>query len=122
MSAGTAALVGLFGGVGALLRLLVGRLVVARTGGELLALGTFAVNVSGAFALGLLTGLAPNREVTLVVGTGLLGGYTTFSTWMFESQRLAREGAGRAAAVNVVASLVAGLVAIWLGRLVGGGG
>jgi CrcB protein len=55
------------------------------------------------------------------VGTGLLGAYTTFSTWMFESHRLAEDGEGRRSLVNLLASLVLGLGAAWLGREIGGG-
>ncbi|MBO9532462.1 MAG: fluoride efflux transporter CrcB [Solirubrobacteraceae bacterium] len=120
MSAATTLAVAAGGGLGALLRLLVGRAVVGRFGAPI-ARGTFVVNVTGAFVLGLLTGLAPARDLTLILGTGLLGGYTTFSTWMFETDRFAGEGAGRAAAWNVAGSLGVGLLAIWLGRAVGGG-
>ncbi|MEH3053142.1 MAG: fluoride efflux transporter CrcB [Patulibacter minatonensis] len=119
MSLGLALLVGVAGGLGSLLRVLVGRAATRVMRGPLAA-GTFVVNVSGAFGLGLLTGLAPSTDATLVLGTGLMGGYTTFSTWMYESQRFARGGAPVTAAVNVVASLVAGLGAVWLGRVVGG--
>ncbi len=120
MSGGTTLLVALAGGAGAVLRLLVGRGVVRLTSAPLAA-GTFAVNVSGALALGLLVGLAPGHETTLVLGTGLLGGYTTFSTWMYESQRFGREGAPRAALLNVGGSTLAGLAAIIVGRAITGG-
>ncbi len=120
MSAGLAALVALAGGLGALLRLLVARAVTVRSHGRPLAIGTFAVNLSGAFLLGLLVGLAPGTHAAMIVGTGLLGGYTTFSTWMFESQRFVREAAARAAAINVVASAALGLGAVWLGRAIAG--
>lgn len=120
MSTGTTILVALAGGLGAVLRLLIGRGVVLATG-SVLAAGTFAVNVSGAFALGLLAGLAPSGSTTTVIGTGLLGGYTTFSTWMYESQRFAGEGAPRAALLNLGASAAAGLAAFALGRALGGG-
>jgi CrcB protein len=120
MSTGTALLVALAGGTGAVLRLLLGRAVVVATATPLAA-GTFAVNASGAFALGLLVGLAPGGETATVVGTGLLGGYTTFSTWMYESQRFAREGAPIAALVNLGASAAVGLAAIVIGRALAGG-
>jgi len=120
MTAGTAALVSVAGGLGALLRLLVGRAVVQRTG-EPLALGTLVVNLSGAAMLGLLTGLAPGSETTMVLGLGLLGGYTTFSTWMYESQRFVREGVWGVGAANVAGSTVLGVLAVWLGRAIAGG-
>ncbi len=52
-------------------------------------------------------------------GAGLIGGYTTFSTWMLESERLAVAGARGVAAANIVVSLLAGVGAVWLGRELG---
>ncbi len=115
MTVGTLALVSLAGGLGAGARLLIGRSVAALAGGHL-HLGTMAVNLSGAFLLGLLVGAAPSSEAQSILGTGLLGGYTTFSTWMYESQRLGRQGRGGALAVNLIGSLLLGLAAVWLGR------
>lgn len=120
MTTSLAFFVALAGGAGAVLRLLIGRAVVVATGSALAA-GTFAVNMSGAFGLGVLTGLAPSADATTIVGTGLLGGYTTFSTWMYESQRFAREGAPGAALLNLGASVAAGLLAVVIGRALGGG-
>ena len=80
-----------FGAVGAYARFAVGTWVMARRPGAFPA-GTFAVNLTGAFALGLLTGLAVTGDALLVLGTGLLGAYTTFSTWMVEAQRLGEDG------------------------------
>lgn len=111
--------VALAGGVGAVLRLVVDA-VIGRWGGGL-PLGTFAVNLSGAFVLGLLDGLVLPPHAALVVGTGLVGAYTTFSTWMFETQRLAEERRLPAATANVVGSLVAGAAAAVLGLWLGGG-
>lgn len=115
MSAGTLVLVSLAGGLGAGGRLLIGRGAAALAGGHL-HLGTMAVNLSGAFLLGLLVGAAPSGTAQSILGTGLLGGYTTFSTWMYESQRLGRQGRRGALAVNLIGSLLLGLAAIWLGR------
>lgn len=119
MSVGTTVLVGLAGALGALLRYLVDGAVMRRIG-RALPLGTLAVNVSGAFLLGVLTGLAASTDATLVAGTGLVGGYTTFSTWMLESQRLVEDRQGRWAVANLVVSLVVGLAAIALGRALAG--
>lgn len=110
------ALVG--GGVGATLRFLVDG-AVARRAGSRFPFGTMAVNLSGAVLLGLLSGLALPHEIALVVSTGTVGSYTTFSTWMLETQRLAEERQGRYAALNVVASVVLGLAAAALGRWIG---
>jgi CrcB protein len=101
--------VALLGGAGALARFLLDAAVSERFGRDL-PLGTFVVNVSGAFALGVLgTG-------HLLAGTALLGSYTTFSTWMLESHRLGEDGRTRALAANLAISLAAGLGAAALGR------
>lgn len=77
--------------------------------------GTFVINVSGSLLLGLTTGLASHHGLpevpTTLIGVGLLGGYTTWSTYLWESLALAEAGAVRVAAVNLVGSLAAGLVA-----------
>ncbi len=112
--------VGALGGVGAIARFALDALVSARTAGRFPA-GTFAVNLSGAVLLGLLAGLALRGDALLLAGTALLGSYTTFSTWMFETHRLAEGGQGRSAVLNVVASLVLGVAAAALGRWIGGG-
>ena len=95
------------GGLGAVARFLVDGAVSDRLG-RALPLGTLAVNLSGAFALGVLSG-------NFVVGTGFVGAYTTFSTWMLETQRLAEDGRSAAALANVFGSLVLGLGAAALG-------
>jgi CrcB protein len=110
--------IGLIGGVGALARFALDGAVAARAATEF-PLGTLVVNVTGAFALGVLAGAALHGDAYRLVGTGLLGAYTTFSTWMFESQRLAEDGELRLGAVNVVVSLVLGIAAIWVGRHLG---
>ncbi len=106
------------GGAGACARFLLDGWVAARFGRGL-PLGTFAVNISGAFLLGLLDGLALNGDAMAVAGTATIGAYTTFSTWMFETQRLAEDGEFTAAALNVGASLVVGFAAVVLGHLLG---
>jgi CrcB protein len=107
-------LVGLAGAVGAPLRYVVDTVVTERIGPRF-PVGTLVVNVSGSFVLGLLSGLAiyqglPNTP-KLVVGTGLVGAYTTFSTFSYETIALVEEGEVRLAARNVVASVVLGVVA-----------
>jgi len=100
--------------IGAPARYLLDGLVQDRTSGAF-PWGTFAVNVTGCFALGLLTGLGRYHDldptVRTVVGTGGLGAYTTFSTFTFETVRLAEEGAVNEAARNAIGSLLAGLAA-----------
>jgi CrcB protein len=103
------------GGVGALLRFALDGIVAGRLGRDLPA-GTLAVNVSGAFALGFVAGSTLTGDALLLAGTALLGSYTTFSTWMLETQRLAEEGELAAAVSNSLLSLAVGLAAIALGR------
>jgi CrcB protein len=110
--------VGVLGALGAYARFQVGEQVTARHAGDF-PFGTFAVNMSGAFALGVLTGLSVGADLALVLGTGLLGAYTTFSTWMVEAQRLAEDGAWRVMAVYLGGSMVAGLVTTGLGWVIG---
>jgi CrcB protein len=105
--------IGLLGGVGAVARFLLDGAVTARAGTSF-PWGTLAVNLSGAFALGLLVGVAD--DTYRLLGTGLLGAYTTFSTWMLESHRLGEDGRLRLGALNFALSLVAGVAAVWLGR------
>ena len=69
--------------------------------------------------LGFLTGLVLGKDQALLAGTAAVGSYTTFSTWMLETQRLAEERQHAKAAVNVIASLAAGIAAAALGRLIG---
>jgi fluoride exporter len=111
--------VAVLGGAGAILRFLLDGLVSARAGRDL-PFGTLVVNLSGAFLLGLVTGIALTGDALVLVAGATLGSFTTFSTWMFESQRLTEEGEGRYAIVNVLVSVAAGLGAIALGRLIGG--
>jgi CrcB protein len=81
--------------------------------------GTLAVNLSGSLALGWLVGRGIGGDAAFVLGTGVLGSYTTFSTWMFESERLVEEGEPGIAAANVAVSLVAGLAAVACGWAIG---
>jgi CrcB protein len=108
----------LIGGAGSVARFLADG-VVSSAAGRDFPFGTMAVNVSGAVVLGLLTGLALGRDQALLAGTAAVGSYTTFSTWMLETQRLTEERQHRKAAVNVAASLAAGVAAAAAGRLIG---
>lgn len=113
--------VALAGGVGAVLRLLVDEAVRARVPGEVFPRGIFVVNVSGALALGLVTGLALPHDTSIVVGTALVGAYTTFSTWMLDTVNAASARLVGVAAANVVFSLVLGVAAAAAGRALGAG-
>jgi CrcB protein len=100
--------------LGAVARFLVDR-TVQRRYDRSFPLGTLVVNVSGAFLLGLLTGvvgrhLAPSLALT-VLGTGLIGSYTTFSTYAWESVLLLEGGARAEGVINLAGSLVLGMIA-----------
>ena len=110
--------VGLLGGVGAVMRFLVDAAVSERAATSF-PLGTFVVNISGALALGVVSEAVSSGDALRLFGVGLIGAYTTFSTWMLETQRLAEDGQGRVAIANVVVSLAAGLLAAWVGMKVG---
>ena len=106
------------GGLAAVARFLVDGWIGSHFGREL-PLGTFAINVSGTFMLGLLDGLALSGTAMVIAGTAALGAYTTFSTWMFETHRLAEDGDFASVALNLGASIVVGFAAIVLGHLLG---
>ena len=111
----------LAGGVGAGLRYLVDVLVV---GGRprRLPLGILVVNVTGSFALGVLTGLGAGMvggDLAWVIGVGLLGGYTTFSTVSLESVLLMRAGEARRGWMNAVGTLLIGVAAAAAGLAIG---
>ncbi len=102
------------GAAGALARYLLDGFVQDRTAGAF-PWGTFVINVTGAFALGLLTGAAlyhgfPSTP-RIVLGTGFCGAYTTFSTFTFESVRLLEEDARTEALLNVAGNLVVAVAA-----------
>lgn len=110
--------VAVLGGVGALGRFALDSAISSRFGRDF-PLGTLAVNGSGAFLLGMLLGAALPADAYLLAGTAVIGSYTTFSTWMLETQRLGEDGEARGLALNVALSIVIGLAAAELGRLLG---
>lgn len=110
--------VALAGGAGAVTRFVVDGHVLARTGGRF-PLGTALINLSGAFALALIAGAAPSHHFSLIVGTGFIGAYTTFSTWMLETMLLGESGREPAAAANAIGQLVLGLGLAGIGFAMG---
>lgn len=107
------------GGFGSLARYLLGTAIMTRVGGRF-PLGTLVINVTGSFAIGALMTLLTERiephpywRLALVVG--FLGGYTTFSSFEYETFRAARDGGHWLAALNVAASVVLGFAAVWMG-------
>jgi fluoride exporter len=119
MSVWVWAAVVVIGGAGSVLRFLVDRWAGSRSGRDF-PFGTLAVNLSGAVVLGFLTGLALSQDQALLAGTAAVGSYTTFSTWMLETERLAEDRELVRAGANVVVSLVLGVAAAALGRWIGG--
>lgn len=121
------ALVAIGGATGAVGRYLLGLWIAARVGPDF-PWGTFAINVSGAFFIGVVLGLATegiiSPEVRLLLAVGVLGGYTTFSTFSYETLELLLDGNMIAFLLNAAGQLGAGLLAVALGlivsRLLGG--
>jgi CrcB protein len=119
---GVAVILGLAGAAGAGSRFALSEWATTRWPGTF-PLATLLINVTGAFALGLLmtaggagSALAQER---LLLGTGFLGGYTTFSTLSYDTHSLFRSGQSRAAWLNALGSLAIGLAAAALGMLCG---
>lgn len=106
--------IALAAGLGAVARYFVDGLVQDRVRGDF-PIGTLVVNVSGSLVLGLATGLALHHGLgatpLLIVGAGFAGGYTTLSTWAWETLALAETGDRLAACANMVGSFIAGLAA-----------
>lgn len=109
----------LIGGIGSVSRFLVDR-SVARRVTKGFPYGTLTVNITGAALLGFLGSLALPKDVALLAGTAFVGAYTTFSTWMLETQRLGEERQLLAAFANVAISVVLGLAAVVLGQRIAG--
>jgi len=117
----TLLLVAIGAAVGAPLRYLTDRAVQARSGSGL-PWGTLAVNVAACLVLGTLTGAvlagAADDPVRALVGTGFCGALSTYSTFSWETLRLAETGRGRAALANALGSVAAGYVAVVVGLAV----
>jgi CrcB protein len=110
--------VGLLGGAAAAARFLIDAAVTARTGHPF-PLGILAINIGGALALGLVAGVALEGEALVIVAGGGIGSFTTFSTWILDSHRLADAGHTHLVWLNLGLSLVAGFAAVALGHWLG---
>jgi CrcB protein len=119
MSAAAWIAVAALGSVGSIARFLLDGAVSARAGAAF-PLGTLAVNASGAFVLGLFSGVALSGDALTLAGSATIGSYTTFSTWMLETHRLGEDGRLLAGALNVLVSVAVGIAAALLGRTIGG--
>jgi CrcB protein len=115
-------LVGTGGFLGASLRYLIGGLVYRWLPGTF-PYGTFVINVTGCFAIGLLAALTEDRSLgpgaRLFWMVGVVGGYTTFSTFGYETLSLLGEGSVGAAWLNVLGQVALGLLAVWAGMTLG---
>jgi fluoride exporter len=109
---------GMLGGVGAVARFLLDGGIAGRLGREF-PYGTLAVNLCGSFLLGAFAGAALDDDTHRLVGIGLVGGFTTFSTWTLESHRLGEDGELRIGLLNFAVSLVLGVAVAWAGRHLG---
>jgi CrcB protein len=112
------------GAVGTLGRYVVGTAIMSRVGGRF-PLGTVFINITGSFLIGFIMTMlterlnpSPNWRLLLVVG--FLGGYTTFSSFEWETLSLVRDGARWLGLLNVAGSVVLGYIAVWLGMVVAG--
>jgi CrcB protein len=119
----TLLLVGLGSALGAPTRYLLDQLIQSRHE-RVFPWGTFTINITGSFLLGLLVALGAQAEIDrgllLGLGTGFLGAYTTFSTFTWETMRLVEDGAFLVATLNIVGSIGAGAAAAAAGLLLGG--
>ncbi len=115
--------VAVVGAIGSMLRYGIGQLTT-NVLGTTPVLATFTVNVSGSFLLGIFYTLCNDRLVTsielrVLIGVGLIGGYTTFSTFSFETIRLIESGESIKAITNILTNLLFGIGAAYLGILMG---
>jgi CrcB protein len=116
-------LVGVFGAIGAVARYAVDGWISDATRGQF-PWGTLTINVLGAFLLGLVVALTTERLLLgphwrVALGIGLLGSFTTFSTYAYETVRLAEDGAIGVALANAFAMVALGLLAAVLGLALG---
>lgn len=119
------ALVALGGALGSVARYKLSGWVLHHTIDWRFPAGTFSVNVLGCLVAGVLAGLAEKHDLLsadarIFLFTGILGGFTTFSAFGLETLFLLKRGELAVAAANVVVSVAAGLLALWLGFGVGG--
>lgn len=118
MSASAWVGVALLGGAAAAARFLIDAAVTVRTDHPF-PLGILAVNLSGALVLGLVAGAALEGEALVIVAGGGIGSFTTFSTWMLDSHRLAEAGHSHLVWLNIGLSLVVGFAAVAFGHWLG---
>lgn len=118
MSAAAWMAVGVAGGAAAAARFLIDAEIGARSSGPF-PTGVLVVNLLGTLILGLVAGAALEGEALIIVAGGVLGSFTTFSTWILDSHRLADAGHAHLVWLNIGLSLVVGFAAVAFGHLVG---
>jgi fluoride exporter len=111
------------GGVGSLSRYLVGTAIVTRYGMRFPIVGTMTINVTGSFLIGLLMTLiterfGANSNLRPLLVIGFLGGYTTFSSFEWETYSAIRDGGFWIGIANIVGSVALGYTAVWVGAMV----
>ena len=116
-------MVAIGGAAGAIARFWVGGYVAQRMGAKF-PYGTFLVNCSGSFAIGLVVTLLAERthwdaNLRYLIPIGFVGAYTTFSTFEYETLRALQDGQILAASLNVVLSVLVGFLCVWLGVVAG---
>lgn len=110
--------VALLGGFGAVSRFLFDGSIGSRIGGEF-PWGTYVINITGSFILGALVGASVGSTTLVLAGTATIGSYTTFSTWMLETNRLGEDDDRLILVANIFGSLFVGLAAAYLGKKFG---
>jgi CrcB protein len=116
-------MVAIGGALGSALRFWVGEYVGQRTGGRF-PYGTFVINCTGSFLIGLVVTLLVETHPwgptwRYLIAIGFIGGYTTFSTFELETFRRFQEGEALVASLNVILSVVVGFISVWLGVITG---
>ncbi len=111
------------GGIGSVLRYLVSGWMYVLLGPDF-PFGTFAVNIIGSLIIGFFLTIAEDRflvspDLRAFVAIGIIGGFTTFSTFTYETLGLLRDGSFFIGATNIVLSITVALLAAWLGTLLG---
>ncbi len=110
------------GATGSLTRYMVGTAIMTRVGGRF-PLGTVFINITGSFLIGFIMTLLterlnPNPNWRLLLVVGFLGGYTTFSSFEWETLGLVRDGSRWLGLLNVVGSVLMGYIAVWFGAAI----
>lgn len=107
-------LIGIGGAFGAIARFGLGKFISQKSG-LFFPFGTFIINITGAFLLGIVTRLASGSSIYLLVGDGFLGAFTTFSTFMYEGFHLIKGNRKQNAFIYIFASLIIGVLGFFIG-------